>query len=550
MISSNAEDGQAPMDMTGSNGIFVVPAEHFPGLIALIATPLVLVAGVMLVRWRMRTGSAWAQRVSYCVGGLSLQAKVAVVAMTMGATVHAAVVPTHWADDRVLAILFVLDTLGFLAATTWAILSWRHWQLVSAAMLGGTVAGYAFYLAKGWETADPVGMAVSLIELAGFLVLVLAGHSAFADPARRRRLMASSFGAAAAFIAGMVAATGTVAGTGSAALASSQPHGGSAMGAMGAGTSKTAHSDSTMSGMGSTPGPSTTTMPGMGTSGSSSNASSAAMPGMGSSSGSGGGMAGMSSSGTPTTSSMPGMGPTTASSGNSGAGMGGMSGMGGGGSGATPLSLATTSPAGNIAWPLTMGAMGAGMQMVTPSCTTEPTSQQQSAAVSFVDQTVAALTPFENLATAKAAGYVPITPSGATVVHYANPAYLNSPQTLDPGAIESLVYANTPRGAILVAAMYAMANNQVGQMPPMPGGCLTEWHVHTNLCFSNTTGVVVGVERSGTCAAGSTNHVTQPMIHVWLAPIPGGPLAVDASDAQVVAAAAQLPAPNPPNPTA
>jgi hypothetical protein len=533
------------MDMTGSNGIFGVPAEHFPGLIALVATPLVLVAGVMLVRWRTRAGSAWAQRFSDRLGGLSLPANVAVVAMTLGATVHAAVVPTHWGDARVLAILFVLDTLGFLAATTWAIVGWRHWQLAAAAMLGGTVAGYAFYLAKGWETADLVGMAVSLIELAGFLVLVLAGHTAFADPARRRRLLASSFGAAAAVIAGVVAATGTVAATGSVALASSQGHGGPAMGAMGADSTKSAHSNSTMSGMGSAPGSSTTTMPGMGTSGSGSSASSAPMPGMGSS-GSGGGMTGMSPSGTTTTSSMPAMGPAPASSGNSGAGMGGM----GGGSGATPLSLATTSPAGNITWPLAMGAMGSGMQMVTPNCTTEPTSQQQSAAVSLVDQTVAALTPFESLAAAKAAGYVPITPSGATVVHYANPAYLNSPQTLDPGAIESLVYANTPRGAILVAAMYAMANNQVGQTPPMPGGCLTEWHVHTNLCFSNTTGVVVGVEHSGTCAAGSTNHVTQPMIHVWLAPIPGGPLAVDAPDAQVVAAAAQLPAPNPPNPTA
>jgi hypothetical protein len=225
--------------------------------------------------------------------------------------------------------------------------------------------------------------------------------------------------------------------------------------------------------------------------------------------------------------------------------MGGM-----GGSGGTALSLATTSPAGNITWPLPMETMGAGMQMVTPNCTTEPTPAQQSAAVSLVNQTVAAVTPFESLNAAKAAGYIPITPSGAPVVHYANPAYLTSPQTLDPGAIESLVYANTSRGAILVAAMYAMANNQIGQTPPMPGGCLTEWHVHTNLCFSDTSGVVVGTEHGGTCAAGSTNHVTQPMIHVWLAPIPGGPLAVDAPDAQVVAAAAQLPAPNPPNPTA
>jgi hypothetical protein len=136
------------------------------------------------------------------------------------------------------------------------------------------------------------------------------------------------------------------------------------------------------------------------------------------------------------------------------------------------------------------------------------------------------------------------------VVHYLNPAYLATPHPLNPGAIESLVYANTSHGSVLVAAMYVMPNDEVGQAPPMPGGCLTEWHIHTNLCFSDTTGVVVGTEDNATCPTGTTHRVTQPMIHVWLAPIPGGPLAVDASDSQVVAAADRLPAVNPANGTA
>ena len=109
--------------------------------------------------------------------------------MVIGATVHAAIVPTHWGDERVLAALFILDTLGFIGATVWTLASRPHWQLVSAAMLGGTVAGYAFYLAKGWETADPVGMTVSLIELSGFFLLLFSGHTAFTDPGRRNRLV-------------------------------------------------------------------------------------------------------------------------------------------------------------------------------------------------------------------------------------------------------------------------------------------------------------------------------------------------------------------------
>jgi hypothetical protein len=190
------------------------------------------------------------------------------------------------------------------------------------------------------------------------------------------------------------------------------------------------------------------------------------------------------------------------------------------------------------------------MQMVTPNCTATPTAPQQQAAVALVDQTVSAASRYQSLANARADGYVPITPTGQPVVHYAKPSHINDGNLLDPNAIESLVYANTPHGAILVAAMYLMASNQVGATPPMPGGCLTEWHIHTNLCFSNSSGVVVGVTHAGTCAAGSTNHISQPMIHVWLAPVPGGPLVVDATDAQVVEAAEQLPTPSPQNPAA
>jgi hypothetical protein len=539
------------MNMTGGNGIFTVPAQHLPGLIALMATALLLVAGAGVLRWRAQAGSVGARRLQ----SLPFPAKAAVVALTFGATVHAAIIPTHWAEDRAVAILFILDTLGFAFAAAWTVLQRRHWQLLSAAMLGGTVAGYAFYLGRGWETADPVGMVVSLIELAGFFVVVLAGHTAFAAPAPRYRLAASSYGAAAALIAGIVLATSAVAASDPVASGTPAGQARSGMGAMGmSGSSdKQVAAGSSMAGMGSAARQSSTAMSkmtaagstspamsSMATSGSATDSNSPAMPGMADSTPTSRGMPTMPSSGAmpPMTSS-----PTTGSPGT------GMPGMGGGGS-ATALSLRTTSPAGNITWPLPMGNMGDGMQMVTPNCTTQPNFAQQRAAVSLVNRTVTALAPFESLAAAVAAGYIPITPSGAPVVHYLNPAYLVSPQTLDPGAIESLVYANTPHGAILVAAMYVMPDNAVGQMPPMPGGCLTEWHIHTNLCFSDATGVVVGIEHNGTCRPGSENHVTQPMIHVWLAPIPGGPLAVDASDAQVVAAAERLPVPSPPNGTA
>jgi hypothetical protein len=236
--------------------------------------------------------------------------------------------------------------------------------------------------------------------------------------------------------------------------------------------------------------------------------------------------------------------------GSAGSSMAGMPGMDGATPSGTPLSLATNSPAGNIAWPASMGEMEGGMQMAGPACTAAPTAGQQQAAVDLVNQTVADTTQYRSLTAAKAAGYVPITPSGRPVVHYVNPIYYaqtQSPsQVLNPQAPQSLVYANTKTGPVLVAAMYIMPNGASADATPDPGGCLTQWHIHTNLCF-NGRSQVVGVDSSGTCPTGSANRTTQPMMHVWVAPVPGGPLTVDATNRQIVDAAKTLSPVDPPS---
>jgi hypothetical protein len=230
--------------------------------------------------------------------------------------------------------------------------------------------------------------------------------------------------------------------------------------------------------------------------------------------------------------------------------MSSMSAMGEATASGKTLSLATTSPAGNIVWPVSMGEMEKGMQMAGPDCAADPDSGQQQAAVDLVDQTVAGTTAYRSLSAAKAAGYEPITPSGRPVVHYVNPAYYaqtKSPsQVLNPHAPQSLVYANTSTGPVLVAAMYIMPGESSASATPDPGGCLMQWHIHTNLCF-NGRSQVVGIDNAGACPGGSANRTTQPMMHVWLAPVPGGPLTVDASTKQIVDAAKALAPADPPS---
>ena len=208
------------------------------------------------------------------------------------------------------------------------------------------------------------------------------------------------------------------------------------------------------------------------------------------------------------------------------------------------LHLKTRSPAGDVT-SMTAMNMGGGMKVVSAPCSAMPTAAQQAATVKLVNTSWRDAQKFRSLAAAKAAGYVPITPTGLPVVHYLNlksyEATAEGGPVITPAHPESLVYANTPKGAVLAATMYLSRPGTVD--PPQPGGCLTPWHIHTNLCFGSF-GTVVGLTTAGECAAGSVHRVTPPMMHVWYVPIPGGPTAVDGTDAQIVRAAEQVHSPH------
>jgi hypothetical protein len=176
-----------------------------------------------------------------------------------------------------------------------------------------------------------------------------------------------------------------------------------------------------------------------------------------------------------------------------------------------------------------------GHAMQTPTCDKAPTTTQVQAAMSLVQTTSAAVSPFKNIAVAKADGYFPITDPRYPVVHYLKATYMQGRYVLDPNHVQSLVYASTPYGPVLVAAMYLMpSRNDPG---PMPGGCLTQWHAHTNLCEGGPTGTISGFQTEGNCPAGFSPLETPVMLHVWQVPVPGGPLAMDPTDQQIVEAA-------------
>ena len=190
-------------------------------------------------------------------------------------------------------------------------------------------------------------------------------------------------------------------------------------------------------------------------------------------------------------------------------------------------------PAAEVRLLTTIGtATDKGHAMQTPDCTTAATAAQTLGAVQYVQATTTAVAKYKTLGVATAAGYVPVTDPAFPIVHYVNPAYMKRADIMDPNHVDSLVYAFTPNGPVLVAAMYLMPDQGTG---PMPYGCLVQWHAHTNLCTSTTTHQIVGFMP---CAPGTVHYGrTGYMTHVWQVPVAGGPLAIDPSTVQVMEAA-------------
>jgi hypothetical protein len=177
--------------------------------------------------------------------------------------------------------------------------------------------------------------------------------------------------------------------------------------------------------------------------------------------------------------------------------------------------LAGTAIAGCSMHHMTTAGHGPG------ACTDAPvTVAEMKAAESLVLTTRADLVNLPNLKSAYAAGYKDANVTGP-LYHVTNDEYLTDGKTLDPKAVESLVYYKAPNGtSLLLGGMYVAEGNKDG---PLVGGALTSWHSHTNLCINALTGTALNKRADGTCAPGSAVEPTGQMLHVWTVAYPGGP---------------------------
>jgi hypothetical protein len=180
----------------------------------------------------------------------------------------------------------------------------------------------------------------------------------------------------------------------------------------------------------------------------------------------------------------------------------------------------------SMAAPVPADALGSSHHMPGPGMIMQsnpdvpPTPEQRAAAAKLAADTKAGIAKYEDVSKAIADGYRPSTAPNGSTVHYMNWAYVHDGRTLDPTRPEALVYANTKHGIVLLGAMYMMS--KPGQKGPEPGGSLTDWHVHANICFGAGASITGLLSPFDTCPAGSLNAPTAAMLHVWTIPNPTG----------------------------
>lgn len=159
--------------------------------------------------------------------------------------------------------------------------------------------------------------------------------------------------------------------------------------------------------------------------------------------------------------------------------------------------------------------------LLPPGEDRDPTPGEQAAADRLHADVVAAISRYDDIDLAAAAGYAVDGIAGVDF-HADNDALKDDAHILDPERPETLVYAVGASGEpVLLGAMFQM--DHIGQRGPAPAGPLMVWHGHDHICLSPLPPFLAGMTGPyGVCPLGSlTMPITNEMLHVWT--VPGAP---------------------------
>lgn len=171
------------------------------------------------------------------------------------------------------------------------------------------------------------------------------------------------------------------------------------------------------------------------------------------------------------------------------------------------------------------------------------TPEQRAAAEKLAEEVKAGTARFADYAVAQQEGYRQVTPYVIPSLrglygpaHFVNPGYVARGNYLDPSHPAALVYFKMPDGKMLYLGAMFLAPVGKG---PAPGGSLTIWHTHENLCFDGKMFSLVNL--AGQCKAGSQPVPAKwEMMHVWTFDNPDGAFAQALTRDDYLAAIRQL----------
>jgi hypothetical protein len=170
-------------------------------------------------------------------------------------------------------------------------------------------------------------------------------------------------------------------------------------------------------------------------------------------------------------------------------------------------------------------------QNIDLSGTPGVTPAQQAAAEALLRNTLRDLPQYANQSAAFAAGYRTIGDAATGDEHWVNWAYANDSTILDSKHPESLVYNWRTGRPVLEAAMYMFPpGSHFTDIPALFRSNLTQFHVHNDICFKQTSDpkqmVFAGMRNAqGNCPPGETLAGNVPMLHAWIVKNPCGPFA-------------------------
>lgn len=155
-------------------------------------------------------------------------------------------------------------------------------------------------------------------------------------------------------------------------------------------------------------------------------------------------------------------------------------------------------------------------------------AQEQAAAENILRTTITSLQKWGSYDAAIKDGFISIGDNITGEDHVVHWDWINDGHTFDPQRPESLVYkVNFKTGKRkLEAAMYFLDDTFTLDNTPNTYGKLMQFHSHNDLCFvfgasPHLSGIA---DAQGKCEKGS-QHLLNPMAHVWVRPNACGPFA-------------------------